>query len=175
MVPLLFIIYGVSASVAPLYLFTQGELKIDLLNLGDLNKLPLWCLVLVNLSPVSYLNAHILIAFQYLQTSLILPKLYTKVRVEWLEDNATKNAEYGGLSINPLVNELGINSIEVKESNLPEIFKKCDELVTTQKQEIVKVKRCFKIAILMFTLFCLSIEPSYLISPHMPYYVFNVA
>ena len=62
----------------------------------------------MNFSLGAYYTAHFIFAVQYFQTSLILPKLYTKVKIEWLLENAQNNAEHG-YALNPIAEELENN------------------------------------------------------------------
>ena len=42
------------------------------------------CFIITSIAMIALLTAHFIFAVQYFKTSLILPKLFTKTKIEWL-------------------------------------------------------------------------------------------
>ena len=72
--------------------------------------------------------AHWIFSTQYLHTSLILPSLFTEAKLEWLQDEASPEKNFGQWNTHKIEEYLTANE-ENSSGNLLDTFGKCDDVI----------------------------------------------
>ena len=89
---------------------------------------------------------------QYLQTALILPKLFIEAKLEWLLQHTQDNQQFdkqAGFDYNRLHSEItryeevdpmnGDNTTFSRISSIPDVFNRFDKVINDQKKAIRRV------------------------------------
>ena len=87
-----------------------------------------------------FIYTHWLFTSQYLQTSLVFPKLYIEAKLETIERAARPTTGHAAMQVKDIEDELTLIGHQTVNKNIVDTFKNVDAVVKAQRESVSKIK-----------------------------------